>query len=93
MMSFEWDENKQLTNLSKHSLNFKDAHLVFAGQTVTFADDRQSYNEPRYITLGTLQDRIVVIIHTYRNHKIRIISMRKANEREQRIYQKRLETH
>lgn len=89
-MNYEWDETKKDTNLSKHGLSFEDAHLVFAGRIVTFTDDRQDYNETRYITLGKLKKRVVIIVHTHRNGNIRIISIRKANEREQKIYQKRL---
>ena len=46
--------------------------------------------EPRLITLGKLECRVVVIVHTPRQNKTRIISMRKANHYEQQIYQKRL---
>jgi uncharacterized DUF497 family protein len=71
-------------------LSFEDAGIVFAGECVTFGDDRSDYGEPRFITLGKLEGRVVVVVHTPRNDKTRIISMRKANEREQKIYQKRL---
>jgi len=59
---------------------------------VTFVDNRFDYEETRLITLGTLEGRIVVIVHTLRGKNTRIISMRKANAREQKIYQKRLDT-
>ena len=49
-----------------------------------------AYNEPRFITLGKLEGRVVVIIHTPRPNKTCIISMGKANHREQKIYQERL---
>lgn len=55
-----------------------------------FADDRYDYGEPRFITLGCLEGRVVVVAHTPRHKSSRIISMRKANEREQKNYQKRL---
>ena len=89
-MKLEWDIQKDRTNFEKHGLYFEDAKLVLDGQTYTFLDDRRDYGEERFITLGTLAARIVVLIHTMRGDKIRIISMRKANEREQKIYQKRL---
>ncbi len=91
-MNYVWDGEKSATNLVKHGLSFQDAHFVFASPCVTFADDRYDYGEPRFITLRTLAGRVVVIAHTPRNQQIRIISMRKANEREQKIYQKRLST-
>ena len=89
-MKYEWDENKSATNLQKHGLNFEDAELFFSGVCVTFEDDRYDYGEPRFITLGTLEGRVVVVAHTPRHEATRIISMRKANEREQENYQKRL---
>jgi uncharacterized DUF497 family protein len=49
------------------------------------------YGEPRYITLGSLRGRVVVIVHTPRGSSTRIVSMRKANERERASYQKFLE--
>lgn len=76
----------------KHGLSFEDAENVFAGPCVTFVDNRFDYEETRLITLGTLEGRIVVIVHTLRGKNTRIISMRKANAREQKIYQKRLDT-
>jgi hypothetical protein len=87
----EWDEAKARHNLAKHGLSFEDAAVVFEGPTVTFEDDRFDYGEPRLITLGLLAGRVVVIAHTLRGEDTtRIISMRKANRREQEIYQERL---
>ncbi|KRT75041.1 MAG: hypothetical protein XU12_C0001G0237 [Deltaproteobacteria bacterium CSP1-8] len=90
-VEFRWDEKKNRENLQKHGLSFEDAHLVFVGETVTFLDDRIDYGEKRYITLGELLGRVAVIVHTLRGETIRIISMRKANGREKKIYQERLE--
>ena len=87
---YEWDETKQRVNLSKHGLSFEDAALVFAGPCLTFEDKRYKYGEDRYLTLGLLAGRVVVIAHTPRGQDTRIISMRKANSREQKIYQERL---
>ncbi|MCP5197893.1 MAG: BrnT family toxin [Gammaproteobacteria bacterium] len=87
---YEWDETKNKENLSKHGLSFEDAEFVFSGPCVTFADARYDYGEERFITLGLLEGRAVVIAHTPRGARTRIISMRKANNREQKIYQKQL---
>lgn len=90
---FEWDETKNRANLSKHGLSFEDAGMVFSGPCVTFEDTRYDYDEKRFVTLGLLAGRVVVIAHTSRGGNTRVISMRKANSREQEIYyQKRLET-
>ncbi len=92
-MDCEWDEQKKRLNLEKHGLSFEDAALVFEGACVTFEDDRCDYGERRLITLGEIAGRVVVIVHTPREEATRIISMRKANERERQIYQKRRAAH
>lgn len=89
-MKYEWDEAKNRKNIAKHGLSFEDAEQVFAGPCVTFEDDRYAYGEERLITLGLLAGRLVVIAHSPRDEGTRIISMRKGNRREQKIYQKRL---
>jgi uncharacterized protein len=86
----EWDEAKNRSNFIKHGLDFEDAEKVFAGPCLTFRDDRFEYGEERLITLGLLAGRVVVIAHAPRDDDTRIISMRKANRREQKIYEKRL---
>lgn len=90
---YEWDKKKSQENLSKHGLSFEDASIVFSGPCITFEDRRTDYREERFITLGSLLGRVVVIAHTPRGEKTRIISMRKANSREKKIYQERLETN
>ena len=85
-MQFEWDEHKRQMNFAKHGIDFGVASVVFAGLTVTTPDERQDYGEQRFITLGALKGRVVVIAYTQRGPATRIISMRKANEREQKIY-------
>ena len=62
------------------------ADEVFAGATLTVEDDRQGYGGVRFITIGFLDSRMVILVWTPRDDAYRIISMRKANEREQAIY-------
>lgn len=87
---YEWDEAKNKENLSKHGLSFEDAETVLSGPCVKFEDVRCDYGEQRFITMGLLKGRVVVIAHTPRGGATRVISMRKANSREQKIYQERL---
>ena len=90
-MKYEWDEAKNRTNFVKHGLDFADAEDVLTGHCVSFVDSRFDYGEVRLISLGVLAGRVVVIAHAPRGvDTTRIISMRKANRREQEIYQKRL---
>lgn len=88
---YEWDRNKNYKNTREHGLSFEDAPKVFDGQCLTFEDRRVAYGEERYITLGHLSGRLVVIAHTPRGENTRIISMRKANSRERKAYEERLE--
>lgn len=88
-MTFEWDEEKNRANRLKHGLDFADAAAVFSGPTLTFADLRHSSNEARYVTIGKLAGRTIIIAHTQRGDATRIISMRKANARERARYQER----
>lgn len=85
-MKFEWDETKRQTNLRKHRLDLADAQAVFLGVTLTINDGRFDYDEDRFITVGLLNETVVVIAHTERADVIRIISMRKATRNEQRHY-------
>ncbi|MGP8247177.1 MAG: BrnT family toxin [Bryobacteraceae bacterium] len=89
-MKNEWDESKNRKNFAKHGLRFEDAEEVFRGPCVTFEDDRFDYGEERLITLGLLAGRVVLVAHSPRDEGTRIISMRKGNRREQKIYQERL---
>ena len=94
-MKFEWDEAQEpeecrRKNVANYGLSFEDAEQVFSGPCVTFEDDRFVYREERLITLGLLAGRLLVIAHSPRDQGTRIISMRKGNRREQKIYQKRL---
>ncbi len=59
---------------------------VFAGSTLTVEDDRRDYGEHRFITVGFLDSEMVVVVWTLRGDARRIISMRKANERERELY-------
>ena len=82
----EYDLRKQQATLEHRGLDFNDAPHVFTGRTFMLVDDRQDYGEERIITVGTLRERVVVIVWTPRGDKRRIISMRYANERERQRY-------
>jgi len=89
-VKFKWAESKRQSNLKKHGFDFKDAASVFTGEVVSVEDTRYDYGEERFATLGTLQGRIVQIIHTEQEDIIRIISMRKATKYEERTYYQQL---
>jgi uncharacterized protein len=83
---FAWDEGKRLANLRKHGIDFRDAPKIFRGFTLTAEDDRDSYGERRFLTLGLLEDQVVSVAHTEQDEDIRIISIRKATKHEARFY-------
>ena len=87
-MEFEWDEAKRQSNRQRHGIDFADVIQVFDGYTITTEDKRFDYGEIRYLTLGMLQNFVVVlVVHTDReNNTIRIISARKATKHEQKRY-------
>lgn len=86
-MKFEWDENKNISNYEKHGIYFEEATEVFKSDCLTMVDDRLDYGEIRETTIGEIGKNIViVVVHTDRVGIIRIISARKANERERRKY-------
>jgi uncharacterized DUF497 family protein len=85
-MEFTWSETKHAANIKAHGLDFLDAPSVFEGVTFTFEDDRFSYGEQRFVTLGKLAGITVSVVHTENDHEIRIISFRKATKRESQIY-------
>ena len=90
-MMFTFDPPKRDKTLAERGLDFADAPEVFAGVTVDIPDERVDYGETRIITVGHLRGRIVVIVWTPRDSGRHIISMRKANDREQARFGQRLE--
>ena len=90
-MKVSYDPEKRAKALAERGLDFDDAVHVFAGSVFDLDDDRKDYGEPRWITFGLLNERMVVLVWTLRGATRHIISMRKANEREQKIYQVQLD--
>lgn len=85
-MEFTWSEAKRAANLRAHGLDFVDVPRVFEALTYTFADDRFSYGEQRFVTLGLLAGVPVSVVHTETEYEIRVISFRKATHREANIF-------
>lgn len=85
-MEIEFDIDKRAATLRERGLDFVDATRVFAGRSITFEDRRRDYGEPRRVTIGEVGERMVVIAWTLRGKRRRILSIRKANEREQALY-------
>ncbi|MEM1403884.1 MAG: BrnT family toxin [Pseudomonadota bacterium] len=90
LLTFEWDEKKSASNLKKHGVSFEEAKSVF---TDVFArlipDPDHSGEDDRFILLGTsIDSRLLIVCHCIRSEEsIRIISARKADRDERRIYE------
>lgn len=85
-MKVTFDAVKRDRNAKETGLDFVRANEVFGGATATVRDERKDYGETRFITTGRLDGRVVVVVWTLRGNARRIISMRKANEREIKKY-------
>ena len=85
-MRLEFDREKREQTLLARGLDFARASEVFKGIHLTGQDTRVNYSEDRFITVGWLDHRLVVLVWTPRGEVRRIISMRKANDREKALY-------
>ncbi len=83
-MELEWNEEK---TLRERGLDFDDIHRFDPESLVTIADERRDYGEPRYNTTGSLDGVLCTFCWTPRNGRIRVISLRKINERERKAYE------
>ena len=91
-MEFEWDPAKNEANIAKHGLDFADAEALFENDVYAAKDTRKDYGEERWRGIGKLHGRVLVVVWTDREPgKRRIISLRRANERERQAYRKAVE--
>ena len=90
-MNFEWDDIKNQSNINKHGFDFADAHRIFDLPIFIDIDDREDYGEDRWVGIGLLDGRVIVVVYTEPDREtIRIISLRKALSYEQRHYEQYL---
>lgn len=85
---FEWDEYKDERNSQKHGVRFEEAATVFVDPNLlTLFDTKHSADEERYINIGfSNRGRLLVVVHTMRGSRLRIISSRPCTSREARLY-------
>ena len=88
-LTFEWDDVKARANIEKHGICFDEARTVLGDPlSISFCDRRFYGQESRYITVGLSdRDRLLVVVHTVRGHRTRIISGRLATKSERREYE------
>jgi uncharacterized DUF497 family protein len=88
-MQFEWNPDKAALNLKKHGVSFDEAATVFNDSlSVTFPDSDHSYGEERYVIIGLSSvNRLLIVAHTDRADRVRLISAREATRFERRFYE------
>ena len=86
---FEWDEDKAENNAVKHGVSFNEAITTFRDPlSTTIPDPSHSADEQRFVLLGMSEgQRLLVVVHTERGDKIRIISARQATRTERKLYE------
>lgn len=85
-MKYEWDEDKRQSNIENHGLDFADAVDFDWTSALISVDDRQDYGEIRHVAFSKARGRLCVLTFTWRDEVVRIISFRKANNREMKRY-------
>jgi uncharacterized DUF497 family protein len=88
-MEFDWDPNKAASNLRRHNVSFSEAATVFSDPlSMTVPDPDHSLDEDRSITVGlSHRDRLLIVAHTERGDRIRIISARELTRTERAQYE------
>jgi uncharacterized DUF497 family protein len=85
MVEFEWDEDKRLSNLEKHELDFLAARRLFDGRPL-FTTTNLHHDELRSVSTGVNEYRHYTVVWTEPDERIRIISFRRARNAEERNY-------
>lgn len=86
-MEIEFDSAKDTINIAKHGISLYEAEFLEWDTMLMLPDERKEYYEDRFIGYGKLNGRLHAAVITFRNGKTRIISLRKANKRESKLYE------
>lgn len=89
MYFFEWDKDKANKNINNHGVSFDEASTSFSDNlSLTIYEPLHSDEEDRFILIGnSFKSRLLIVVHTVRGNKIRIISARKATKHERKQYE------
>jgi uncharacterized DUF497 family protein len=89
-MNYQWDPKKAAVNLEKHGVDFADAVGVFEDEWALTIKEEYIEGEQRFVTMAMdFLGRVLVVVYTYRNDDIRLISARRATKRERRVYERK----
>ena len=89
-MKYEWDEAKNERNIKERGIAFGYVENFEWTTSLIVEDTRQNYGERRFQAMGYILGKLHVLVYTIRQESIRIISLRRANEREEKIHEKAL---
>ena len=90
-MLFEWDDTKERANVAKHGIDFATAQRIFDGVVLTRPDMRRDYGEARHVSVGRIGPAVIVVAHTMRGNRRRLISARPASRKERSSYHERIQ--
>ncbi len=85
-MKIDYDYEKNRINVIKHGIDFDEVEYFDWDSAAIYNDERKDYGEERRVALGCIKQRVHFLVYTTRQDFIRVISLRKANKREMRIY-------
>lgn len=85
-MKIIFDPDKDVINTNKHGVSLRDASQFEWDTAISWPDQRHQYGENRMVGIGYIGHRLFVIVFVNRDGMCRIISLRKANKREERMY-------
>lgn len=92
-LQFEWDDEKEQSNVEKHGVDFDTAVKVFFDPNrIEYYDKSHSTDEDRFITIG-LAGKLLFVVYTERKENVRLISARLATNSERRRYYDRKTQH
>ncbi|MGB9151455.1 MAG: BrnT family toxin, partial [Alphaproteobacteria bacterium] len=85
-------EQKRRQNIAKHGVDFEQMAIFDWETALGYQDERRDYSEPRFLVFDKISGRLYACVYTPRRNVKRIISLRKANEREEIAYEKATQT-
>jgi hypothetical protein len=91
MAEFEWDSRKEAENIRERGIDFIVGSLIWDSPVYERVDARQDYGEIRLVGFGDVEGDVLAVVYTWRGIKRRIISVRKADRRERRLYREEIQ--
>jgi uncharacterized protein len=89
-MEFEWHEAKRRQNLKEHKVDLASVEQFEFESALIIPDDREDYGEERYQALGFIGMSLHMLVFTWRDEKLRVISLRRAEPMERKLYAQKI---